>query len=120
MLDQEYLKEISHAENTYELSKTPFFIWAKGLEPQEIKKTVNTLDIYPTVCNLFKLDNQGYFLGNDAFDDSYEGYAFWQDGSWISSGSGFYSTSGTYVGEKNEEQCLKMDHLISEKLRINQ
>ncbi len=120
ILDQDYLKELSDAENTYELSKTPFFIWAEGVDPQKITKTVNTMDIYPTICNLFGLDNQGYFLGNDVFDRSYEGYAFWQDGSWISGTDSFYSTSGTYGGEGKEEQYRNMDALITEKLKVNQ
>ena len=78
------------------------------------------MDIYPTICNLFGLDNQGYFLGNDVFDRSYEGYAYWQDGSWISGTDSFYSTSGTYGGEGKEEQYRNMDALITEKLKVNQ
>lgn len=75
--DQEYLKELSGCDNVYELSKTPFFIWAEGIQPQTISKVVNTTDIYPTICNLFGLDHHGYCIGNDMFDDGYEGYAYW-------------------------------------------
>lgn len=120
ILDQDYLKEVSDADNVYELSKTPFFIWAEGVNAQEITKTANTMDIYPTLCNLFRLDNQGYFLGNDIFDSAYEGYAFWQDGSWISAEDAFYSGSGTYIGEQEEEYRQNMEHMISEKLKMNQ
>ncbi len=120
ILDQDYLKEISDADNIYELSKTPFFIWAEGVNAQRITKTVNTMDIYPTICNLFRLDNQGYFLGNDIFNNFYEGYAFWQDGSWISAGSGFYNESGVYIKENEKEKYLNVEHMISEKLKMNQ
>ena len=118
--DQEYLKELSDAGNVYELSKTPFFIWAEGIEPQEISKVVNTTDIYPTICNLFSLDNHGYFTGNDVFDPDYEGYAYWQDGSWIRSDGAYYSESGEVKGTMSNDEMKVMREMISEKLKVNQ
>lgn len=118
--DQDYLKELSNAQNVYELSKTPFFIWAEDLEPQEITKVVNTTDIYPTICNLFGLDNRGYFLGNDMFDENYEGYAYWQDGSWITSDGAFYSETNERKGNVDAEKAAKIQAEVSEKLKINQ
>ena len=118
--DQEYLKELSECDNVYELSKTPFFIWAEGIQPQTVSKVVNTTDVYPTICNLFGLDNHGYYIGNDAFDDIYEGYAYWQDGSWISSEGAFYSSTGETVGDVSTELSSQMQSMISEKLKINQ
>ena len=120
IVDQEYLKELSDAGNVYELSKTPFFIWAEGIEPQEILKVVNTTDIYPTICNLFSLDNHGYFTGNDAFDPDYEGYAYWQDGSWIRSDGAYYSESGEVKGNMSNDEMKEMREMISEKLKVNQ
>lgn len=118
--DQDYLKELSQSENVYELSKTPFFIWAEDIPSQIVDKVVNTTDIYPTICNLFGLDNHGYYIGNDVFDEAYEGYAYWQDGSWISSDGAFYSDTGEVTGDATEEQLAEMQTLISEKLKINQ
>lgn len=118
--DQDYLKELSGSDNTYELSKTPFFIWAKDIETMSIDKVVNTSDIYPTICNLFGLDSRGYFIGNDVFDDDYEGYAYWQDGSWISSEGAYYSSIGEMVGDVSTELSSQMQSMISEKLKINQ
>ncbi len=120
IVDQEYLKELSDAENVYELSKTPFFIWAEGIEPQEISKVVNTTDMYPTICNLFSLDNHGYFTGNDVFDPDYEGYAYWQDGSWIRSDGAYYSESGEVKGTMSNDEMKEMREMISEKLKVNQ
>lgn len=118
--NQDYLKELSNADNVYELSKTPFFIWAEGLEPQEITKVVNTTDIYPTICHLFSLDNPRYFIGNDMFDSGYEGYAYWQDGSWICSDGAFYSDTGERKGNMNAESMKRIQETISEKMKINQ
>lgn len=118
--NQDYLKEISNANNIYELSKTPFFIWAAGMESQEITKVVNTMDIYPTLCNLFGLNNDQMFLGRDIFDEDYDGYAFWQDGSWIDANGAFYSSTAETVGSVSDEKNKKMQQLIKEKLKINQ
>ena len=59
-------------------------------------------------------------MGNDIFNNFYEGYAFWQDGSWISAGSGFYNESGVYIKENEKEKYLNVEHMISEKLKMNQ
>lgn len=118
--NQDYLKELSNADNVYELSKTPFFIWAEGLEPQEVTKVVNTTDIYPTICHLFALNNPRYFIGNDMFDSDYEGYAYWQDGSWICSDGAFYSDTGDRKGNMDAEATKKMQKTIFEKMKINQ
>ncbi len=118
--NQEYLKELSGADNIYELSKTPFFIWAEGLESQEITKVVNTTDIYPTICHLFSLNNPKYFIGNDVFDTNYQGYAYWQDGSYICSDGAYYSESGVKIGNMESEAISKIQKEISEKMKINQ
>lgn len=68
------------------LHRTPFFIWAKGLAPQQVKEVTQTIDIYPTLINLFGLKEPGmFYVGKDAlsarnkprvvFDDlsSYDG-----------------------------------------------
>jgi len=120
ILDQAYLKELSKASNAYELSKTPFFIWAEGISHQEVKKVVNTTDIYPTICNLFGLDKEGYSIGRDIFDNSYSGYAFWQDGSWITLDQAFYSDERNAVKGIDPQMQKKMKGLIKEKLKINQ
>ena len=120
ILNQNYLKELSNAENVYELSKTPFFIWSEGIEAQKITKVVNTTDIYPTICNLFGLDNQNCFIGNDIFDETYQGYAYWQDGSYIISEGAFYGSKGSYIGEIEDKKKEEMEKLVSEKLKINQ
>lgn len=118
--NQEYLKELSNAENVYELSKTPFFIWAEGLKSQEITKVVNITDVYPTICQLFSLDNAGYFIGSDLFDPDYEGYAYWHDGSWICEDGAFYSDTGERKGSIDAKESGQLQEVISEKMRVNQ
>ncbi len=68
------------------LEKTPFFVWSADCPDVEVTKTVNTSDVLPTVLNLLGIDSPYNYLGQDAFDPNYEGFALFPDGSWISGG----------------------------------
>ena len=66
------------------LEKTPCFIWSADLQPMKVDKTLNTSDLLPTMLNLLGVDSPYDYIGRDAFDPTYEGYALFSDGSWIS------------------------------------
>ena len=83
MTDKERLWEESGIDNELLVEKTPFFIWADGLEPQVVDKTVNTSDILPTVLNLFGMETDASYLGNDIFDEAYPGYVIFSSGDWL-------------------------------------
>jgi arylsulfatase A-like enzyme len=51
-----------------------------------VEKTLNTADLVPTVLNLLGIDTPYDYLGQDAFNPDYEGYALFPNGSWISDG----------------------------------
>jgi len=81
------LLELSGVSQKLLLEKTPCFIWSPDLEPMEVSKTLNTADFLPTVLNLLGLETAYNYMGHDAFDDRYEGYALFSDGSWITGGA---------------------------------
>ena len=68
------------------LEKTPCFIWSAGGPTVQVNKTLQTADFLPTVLNLLGVDSPYHYLGQDAFDPDYKGYAIFPDGSWISDG----------------------------------
>ena len=49
-------------------------------------KTLNTADFLPTMLNLLGINSPYSYLGQDAFDPDYKGYALFPDGSWICDG----------------------------------
>jgi arylsulfatase A-like enzyme len=51
-----------------------------------VNKTLNTSDLFPTILNMLGIDPEYQYLGRDAFDPNYVGYAFFADGSWASEG----------------------------------
>ncbi len=104
--DEDLLLEESVRAGSSILQRTPFFIWCKGLEAMEVDKTVGSVDITPTLANLFGLPFPERVMGRDAFDPAYEGYAIFPGGTWIS--------GGTYV---EEGQVRWNDGLSAQDLR---
>lgn len=84
--DTEQLLEYSDATDILSLDNTPCFIWSADITPMRVNKTLNTSDILPTILNLLGIDTDFNYLGRDAFDPNYVGYAFFADGSWASEG----------------------------------
>ena len=80
------LLELSGVEEELLLEKTPCFIWSSEAPALTVSKALNTADLLPTVLNLLGVDSPHRYLGQDAFDPRYTGYALFPDGSWISQG----------------------------------
>ena len=67
------------------LQHTDFFIWAPGVAPMTVEKYTSSLDVMPTLANLFGLDAPyGLLTGDDAFSDD-GGYVFFNDNTWVGS-----------------------------------
>ena len=81
--DEASLFALSGVDDALLLEKTPCFIWSTDLQPMEVDKTLNTSDLLPTMLNLLGVDSPYDYIGRDAFDPTYEGYALFSDGSWI-------------------------------------
>lgn len=84
--DDALMMELSGVTNEMQLERTPCFIWTADGLSVEVDKTLNTADVLPTVLNLLGIDSPYQYLGQDAFDPHYEGYAIFPDGSWIQDG----------------------------------
>jgi len=101
------------------LEKTPCFVWSADGPSMEVTKTLNTSDFLPTMLNLLGITSPYRYLGQDAFDPSYQGYAFFPDGSWIYDGVA-YQNGLILMNEKErtvtQEEINAMDAL-SQKYR---
>ena len=89
------------------LERTPCFVWSADGPDMDWDKTLNTADFLPTVLNLLGIESPYRYLGQDAFDPEYVGYALFPDGSWISDGVACeVDTGGEYeiiMNEKNKD-----------------
>lgn len=80
------MMELSGVQDELLLEKTPCFIWSSDGPSLQVDKTLHTADLLPTVLNLLGVDSPYSYLGQDAFDQRYQGYALFPDGSWVSDG----------------------------------
>lgn len=90
--DTELIEAIKGTGDHNLLSNVPFVIWTEGITPQVYGKYVSTMDIAPTVVDLFSLDaDLRYYIGNDMFGPDggmvyFRNYA-WYDGKTYDTGN---------------------------------
>ena len=92
--NEEALLELSGVDRNLLLEKTPCFIWSPDLSHQEVDKTLATCDLLPTLLNLLGVDSPYAYIGQDAFDLAYPGYALFSDGSWIRENAVYDASTG--------------------------
>ncbi len=93
-------------ERNFELYKSAFILYTKGMEPVTIDKHCSSLDIIPTISNLLGLEYDSRLLmGKDIFSDSellviFSNRSFITDkGSYNSLTKEFTSSDGAEIGE---------------------
>lgn len=90
--DTELIEAIKGTGDHNLLSNVPFVIWTEGITPQVSEKYVSTMDIAPTIVDLFSLNaNLRYYIGNDMFGPDggvvyFRNYA-WYDGKTYDTGN---------------------------------
>ena len=123
--DEQSLLALSGVDEPLLLEKTPCFIWSADLRSMEVDKTMNTADLLPTVLNLLGVDSPYDYIGHDAFDPAYSGYALFSDGSWIAGDVAYdagteqaLSLNGG-TAEVSEETLARMAETTEQFVRIN-
>lgn len=121
--DEQLVLDRSGVDDMLLVEKTPCFIWSADGPAMEVTKTLNTSDLLPTVLNLMGVESPYHYLGQDAFDDDYIGYAFFSNGSWVCGGSAYSVISerlltleGTPLDEKQRKE---LENALSEYVRVN-
>lgn len=119
--DWDKMYEMGHESSADMLQRTPFFIYAAGHEKQDVTKVTNSLDILPTVANLFGLTKTKYWLGEDAFDPSYTGYAYFSTGSWYDGNIHFLVENDTSNYPESQRKYIeKMNDKFFNREKINE
>lgn len=125
MDDQQLVMDRSGVTDELLVEKTPCFIWSPDCPDLDVEKTLNTSDLLPTVLNLMGVDSPYDYIGRDAFDESYEGYACFPDGSWICGGAAYNAATDAvlYLDEKapavTEQFQSQMAQMTEDFARIN-
>ena len=123
--DMEALYALSGTDRDLLLEKTPCFIWSPGLEAQTVDKVLNTSDLLPTVLNLLGVESDYRYIGSDAFDDRYDGFVPFSNGSWIYGDTAFDAVSGELFSRSggrvtaSPELAAAMEERVHEFIEIN-
>ncbi|MDR1794435.1 MAG: sulfatase-like hydrolase/transferase [Erysipelotrichaceae bacterium] len=91
--------------------KTPLMIWYNGVEHLEVDKFGTTVDLLPTIANLFGLEyDHRTVFGGDLLDDSYRGFFFDNWGDFITPDYDYNMNEGYVVLKSNmSEEEAKAD-----------
>lgn len=82
MSDTDFLMELKDVSMGDMLCRTPCFIYSADQEPRKVDKVCSSVDLAPTVANLFGLPAEtGLYVGDDIFG-SRGGYVVFPDQSW--------------------------------------
>lgn len=125
--NEEKLMQLSNVEEHILLERTPCFVWSADGPSRDVDKTLNTSDFLPTVLNLLGIESPYHYLGQDAFDPNYDGYALFPDGSWIRDGVACRVNvngeaeilSNPYGKELSAEYLTQMDQMVRDYIHIS-
>ena len=103
-MEDEQMEELAGKElDKYSLYKNDLIIYNPSVEDITVDKICNTIDVLPTVLNLFGIEyDSRIIVGKDILSDS-EGMAIFADYSWLTDNDGDYSNvvSNKYLVSKN-------------------
>lgn len=99
-------------EQNFELYRNGFFIWKPGLDAQEYDSPMCSLDILPTLSNLFGLDYDSRLLmGRDVFSDT-EALAIFNDRSWITERGSYNANTREVTGKMDQAYIDRINTLV--------
>lgn len=101
--DKDFLKRVKGTGgNPAELYHTPCFLYGGGLKPQTMDKPASSVDLVPTLVNLFGLPaERRYYVGDDVFGDK-GGVVILPNGAWFDEVT-YYSGDGDSAGGASAE-----------------
>ena len=122
-LDTNSINQLSSYErNDMEINHNALILWNSKLETKEIDKPCMSVDVLPTIYNLFGMEyDSRLFSGKDILSNSF-GIAVLSDRSWVTE-KGIYNASTKEfqkTGEEVEEDYIeKVNQLVNNRLNIS-
>lgn len=120
-LEEKTIDELAghKVEKNFELFKSPFILYAKGMEPEVINKPVSSLDIIPTLSNLLGLEfDSRLLMGTDIFSAAPPLVVFLNK-SFITEKGSFNSVTGEFIqsgaGDVDQAYIKAISSVVQEK-----
>ncbi|CEG25828.1 LTA synthase family protein [Bacillus sp. B-jedd] len=120
-LEEKTIDELAghKVEKNFEIFKSPFILYAKGMEPEVIDKPVSSLDIIPTLSNLLGLEfDSRLLMGTDIFSAAPPLVVFLNK-SFITEKGSFNSVTGEFkqsgAGNVDQNYIKAISSVVQEK-----
>ncbi len=114
--DEEMLSQWKGDELIY---RVPAFIYAKGIEPMQVSKPMMTVDWAPTLVNLFGLNRDGGYLGNDILEPTNDGFVYFENWSWMDSERYYNLAEAGETSDEEAEYIHKQNKRVQESMETN-
>ena len=117
-MDDKYVEEMAGKElDQFSLYKNNLIIYNANVEYTKIDKVCNTIDVLPTVLNLFGLTYDSRLMaGRDIFSNS-EGIVIFADYSWLTNKGCYSYNSGVFISDMNdnkkEDYIKRINNIVS-------
>jgi len=110
-------------ESNFELYKSTLIIYKKGMEPVIVDKPCASLDIIPTVSNLFGLEfDSRLLMGTDILSDS-PALVIFSNRSWITDRAWFNSIGNKVMftdGTVEDKEYVKLvNRVVADKFKYS-
>ena len=103
-------------DDLFEKNHNSLIIWNSKMNNKNIDKVGMSIDILPTIYNLFGIEYDSRLLaGSDLLSNS-EGIAIFNDLSWITGRGKYYSTTGTFTSNNDTEYINRINNEVHDKL----
>lgn len=112
-LGKETYESYTGIKEKYLKNKEPLIIWADKIKPKKINELTQSLDVLPTIANLFNLDvDYSYYFGNDVFEKNRKPITYFKDYSW-------YDGSNYVLFGENEKGNNDLEYIEKETKEVN-
>lgn len=113
---------VGHPLDSVELHHSNLVIWNSEIRTQKIDKPCMSIDVIPTVYNLFGFDyDSRLFMGKDIFSST-EGLVIINDRSWVTSKGTYYASTGNFIpknGEIDQDYIKNTNQIVNNRLNIS-
>ena len=100
------------------LMKVPAFIYSPSLTHNEVSKPMHTVDWITTLINMFGLESDNRYIGQDIFDARHDGFVHFEQALWYD-GETYYMPDKTEITPENEEYIKEQSELAKKLIHIN-
>ena len=123
-LETEQINEVStyKRDGVVGVNHNSLIIWNSEIEPTTVEKVCMSIDVIPTVYNLFNIPyDSRLIMGKDIFSTT-EGIAIMKNRSWVTNKGTYYSSSGKFVptGEDVSDEYINLiNQIVNNRMTIS-